>query len=313
MLMGNLQVCLFGKLNIRCGELPLTGLDQRRAQELFCYLLLYRNHPLLRETLIEALWGGNPTVQSRKYLRQALWQLNSALESRLGAISKKVLEIEPDWVYLNTSSLVWLDVAEFEQAFVSVKGASGQELGPDKAQVLKDAVRLYDGELLEGYYQDWCLFERERLRNMLLAMLDKLMNYCEAHELYDDGLLYGANILRFDGARERTHRRMMRLHYLAGDRTAALRQYSTCVAALKDELQVAPSERTTDLYQQICAGHLAKSPPISVGAESPQEKMPSAPLWPLVHLKQLQATLASLQQQMGYDIQAIERLLEKYG
>ena len=37
---------------------------------------------------------------------------------------------------------------------------------------------VYRGDLLEGCYQDWCLFERERLQNAYLAMLDKLMVRC---------------------------------------------------------------------------------------------------------------------------------------
>ena len=42
---------------------------------------------------------------------------------------------------------------------------------------------------------------------------------------FAEPLAYGARILHCDRARERTHRRLMRLHFLAGDRTAALRQY----------------------------------------------------------------------------------------
>jgi two-component SAPR family response regulator len=93
-------------------------------------------------------------------------------------------------------------------------------------------VALYHGDLLEDWFQDWCLYERERLQNIYLAALDKLMDYCEASRDYDAGLAYGTRILRHDLARERTHRRLMRLYYLAGDRTSALRQYDRCVQIL---------------------------------------------------------------------------------
>ncbi|NIN69138.1 MAG: hypothetical protein GTO63_31510, partial [Anaerolineae bacterium] len=81
-----------------------------------------------------------------------------------------------------------------------------------------------------------CLYERERLQNMYLAILDKLVSYSEVQGAYEAGLGYGSRILSYDGARERTHRRLMRLYYLAGDRTAALRQYDSCVEALRREL-----------------------------------------------------------------------------
>ena len=259
--------------------------------------------------LAGVLWGDNPTPQSKKYLRQALWQLNSGLESQLGAISRRILEVEPEWINLNSNAHVWLDVAEFERAYAGVQGATGQDLDSQTAHTLQAAVRLYAGELLEGYYQDWCVYERERLQNMHLAILDKLMSYCEAHRLYEDGLSYGASVLRCDRARERTHRRIMRLHYLAGDRTAALRQYATCVAALQDELHIAPSETTLALYEQIRGDRVAPAPPMATQAEP----VPSPSSLPavLAHLKQLQAALTSFQNQMQHDIQNIEHLLDE--
>src|SRR5207245_6082482 len=121
-------------------------------------------------------------------------------------------------------------------------GKKGQELDSPKAQLLHKTVQLYQGPLLEGWYQDWCLLERERLQSMYLAMLDKLMSYYEAHSDYETGLLYGMRIMCYDRARERTHRRIMRRYYLIGDRAEALRQYERCAVALEEELGVSPSK-----------------------------------------------------------------------
>lgn len=74
------------------------------------------------------------------------------------------------------------------------------------------------------------------------------MAHCQAHGEYEMGLFHGAQILAYDRARERTHRRLMYLHYLAGDRAAALRQYERCVAALEEELCVSPDQGTCNLY-----------------------------------------------------------------
>src|SRR5438128_1039451 len=57
---------------------------------------------------------------------------------------------------------------------------------------------LYRGDLLEGWYSDWCLYERERLQHMYLAMLDKLMEYSESHQEYETGQTYGMRALRYD-------------------------------------------------------------------------------------------------------------------
>ena len=53
----------------------------------------------------------------------------------------------------------------------------------------------------------------------------------------------------------------MRLLALAGQRTAALKQYDKCTAALLNELGVPPSAETNALYDQIMAGEVG--PPSS--------------------------------------------------
>jgi DNA-binding SARP family transcriptional activator len=132
----------------------------------------------------------------------------------------------------------------------------GQDLSSDQVQLLHEAVELYSGELLTGWYQDWCLLERERLQAMYLAMLDKLMIYCMVHHQYESGVEYGIRILRIDYAREKTHQRLMRLFYLSGDRTSALRQFERCAEILMRELKVKPTKSTILLYEQIVADQL---------------------------------------------------------
>jgi hypothetical protein len=44
--------------------------------------------------------------------------------------------------------------------------------------------------------------------------------------------------------------RLMRLIYLAGDRTAARRRYEQCIAALSEELHVRPTKATTALFER---------------------------------------------------------------
>ena len=93
---------------------------------------------------------------------------------------------------LNLQSELWLDVAVFEHAFNATQGVPGNQLTKNSAALLTEAVDLYSGDLLNGWYQDWCLFERERLQNMYLCMLNKLMYYCEANANYEAGQEYGS-------------------------------------------------------------------------------------------------------------------------
>src|SRR6266702_4977737 len=313
-LMVKICIQLFGKFCVRRDEQILDGFDARKVQELFCYLLLHRDHSLPRVTLAGLLWLDTTTIQSKKNLRQAIWQLQSALGSQTEPMNDRVLQVEPEWVQLNSQANFWLDVVVFEKAFDLVQKVPGQELDFQRVQALQEAVQLYQGPLLEGWYQDWCLLERERLQSMYLAMLDKLMSYCEAHNDYETSLLYGMRIMCYDRARERTHRRLMRLYYLLGDRAEALRQYERCAAALEEELGVKPSKSTLALYRQIQADQLNElelmPAPNKTNTSLAVSTMPSIDV--LGHLRCLEESLADLQNQVQQSIQKVELVLSNY-
>ncbi len=143
------------------------------------------------------------------------------------------------------------DATRFEYIYNSIKSGGDQDCTPADFKLIQKAVHLYKGNLLEGWYQDWCMLERERFEIMYLMLLDQLIQSYEIRREYAAGLKYAEEILRHDHAYERAHRQMMRLYFLAGDRTQALRQFERCVIALKNELDVGPSEETRQLYEKI--------------------------------------------------------------
>lgn len=305
--MATLDVSLLGKFCVEHQGKIVTGLDAAKVQEVFSYLLLHRGRSHSREAIASTLWGNNSIGQARKYLRQALWQLHAALNAT-ASNSARVLLVEQDDVKLDTSADVWLDVAVFEQAFTLVQGVRGQHFDAHQARAVQDAVQLYRGDLLQEWYEDWCLYERERLQNMYLTMLDKLMDYFEARHDYERSIVYGMATLRYERARESTHRRLMRLHYLSGDRTTALRQYRRCVAVLDEELDVSPAKQTQALYEAIRADqtdqvHGEPHPPLL--AENAPERLPEV----LHRLEHFRSLLDDMHHHVQQDIQAIERAM----
>lgn len=291
-----LHVHLFGRFRANVESGNSVTFEGRKAQELFCYLLLFHRRPHARESLAAVLWDENSTAQSKQYLRKALWQLQTALDTHL-ALDERIIRVDADWIQLDISNALWLDVAVFERVFAAVQGVLGHTLDRETCAVLQDTVDLYAGDLLEGWYPDWSLFERVRFEQMYLAMLDKIIDYCETHAEYEQGMAYGSRVLCIEPAHERTHRRLMRLYYMAGDRTSALRQYHRCLIALDEELHVDPSARTVALYNQIRYDTLAAT---AADAAAPNEA--------LGRLKYLQRTLTELQSTIAQTIDALDHL-----
>ncbi len=304
--MSGLTFRLFGKLRILDDDGQTVVIEARRAQELLCYLLLYRNNLYEREKLATLLWGDKCTAQAKRYLRQTLWQVQSPLHHQR-ASGAPLLRTDYERIGINQQATYWLDIAIFEQTFAEVESKPSKELTAHQVEMLRNTVQLYQGDLLEGWYADWCIYERERYQNMYLAMLDKLLGYSEAQHLFAEGLAYGTQILRYDRAREQTHRQLMRLHYQAGDRTAAIYQYKACIKALEEELGVGPARSTLALYQQICNEQVRVSTSGTIIDQTNVTVTDRVEVDPLQQLEQIQTVLTQLQTQVADLMQNINQ------
>lgn len=303
--MSQLEISLLGKFAIRCEGREVACFQAQKVQELFSYLVLHHDKAHHRDQLADLLWGELDVDDSKKYLRKALWKLNSELKE-LSCSLQENLQVEPQWIYLSMGEGCWADVLEFEKTYTSLRDISSANLSRQQFQDLKKAKDLYRGDLLSGWYWDWCILDRERFREMLLIMIHKLMGFSEVNGDFEAGLEYGNEILRYDRAHERTHRRMMRLYDLSGNRSAALRQYERCREALREELDVEPSARTRALYQRIARGEYGGIPntPITSGNGDSLEET-------LDQIKQMLDRHIQQQEQLSQQIQVLEEAIRR--
>lgn len=301
-----LSIRLFGRLSVADNNRVLPRVPSGKPSELLCYLLLHRKRSHSREVLASLLWSDCTTSQSKKYLRQTLWQIQEMIAAKSQPVP--VILVDRESVCFNPEAEMWVDVASFEDACLDLQNVTPLELSPIQAEALRGAVDLYRGELLEGWYQDWCLFERERLQNLYLLVLDKLMIYSEARQEYNSGLELGERILRIDRAHERTYQAMMRLHYHAGDRGGALRLFQRCATALWEELGVRPSRNTIQILDQIRDDGLAEQAERR-DQPNPTDLADQASLSAVLgHLKQVLSFLTETQAQLEERLRAVDRI-----
>jgi DNA-binding SARP family transcriptional activator len=303
--MSQLQISLFGKLCCAVDSIPLSGLESRRAQELLGYLALQRR-PQHREAVATALWGDRSDRQARKGLRQALWLLQTALEISSTGNSPPFLLVEGDLLGFHPGADLWIDADVLATAYERLQATKDHVLHEELVAEVRSAIQLYHGDLLDGWYEDWCVAERERHQHMYLTMLEKLMEYYEASGDYQTGLECGMQVLHHDRSREHTHRRQMRLYYLNGERTQALQQYAACVNALNDELGVVPARSTRLLYEQIRTDSLENPLGSNVYPSQAEQAQLDPPLVsPIEDLLQIEHELERLQKAVVLVIDAL--------
>lgn len=241
-LLGTGQVSYDGKL--------IPGFPSQQHCLLFYYLILNRQVSHTREQVATIFWGDYSSTTARKNLRNTLWRLSQSFRS-VGASLDDLLIIQDDVIAFTKSDQYRLDIDQFEVAACFSLEHTSREMSEEQVSILEIAVDLYKGDLLESVYEDWCIYERERLRLALLNILTKLMNHHSRTGNYERSLEYGKRILLLDSTRESVHRQMMVIHCLAGDREAAIVQYRSCCQILEAELGIKPTHETQLLYENI--------------------------------------------------------------
>jgi tetratricopeptide (TPR) repeat protein len=140
---------------------------------------------------------------------------------------------------------------------------------------LARAAALYRGDFLEGLafrgtlFEEWLMAERERLRELALEALARLLAQQRGAGAAEDALQTALRLIALDPLQEPVHRTLMRLYTELGRRGSALQQYQLCVGILQRELGVEPEEETRQLYQEI----LSRQP----AAHSPETSESAAP------------------------------------
>jgi DNA-binding SARP family transcriptional activator len=78
-----------------------------------------------------------------------------------------------------------------------------------------------------------------------------LSEYYVQQAEYTAAIALCRKVLAQDNCYEEAHRRLMQCYLAQGQRHLAVRQYQTCMQALREELDLTPSEETVALYRCI--------------------------------------------------------------
>jgi DNA-binding SARP family transcriptional activator/predicted ATPase len=229
-----LQFYFLGPLDIRSGDRQLPRPPTLKSQSLLAYLVLHRNQPQPRERLTGLFWGERPDDKARRSLSTALWHIRRCLGGRPALLG------DSHTVQFDPQSPYWLDVAEFETK-VAAAGITS----------LQEAVALYRGAFLDGFYDEWIVDERYRLEAIFLEALTRLMHGHEETGAHQEALATALRLLGHDSLREDAHRLAMRAYCALGQRNTALAQYKRYVELVLAELGTEPMREATQLYRAI--------------------------------------------------------------
>lgn len=241
-----LRIRLLGDFMLSVNDTPISNLDMPRLQSLLAYLALHRGKPQARSRIAYLLWPDSTDAQAHTNLRNLLFKLRLALPEidTLLVVERQTLCWQPD--------MLWsLDVQDFERAVVQAEQARGMQDQATERQALEAVMQCYQGDLLPSCYDEWIQGERDRLQQMYLGALERLIELLELDGDYVGAIRIAQRLLRLDPLQEATYRHLMRLHAARGDRGAVSRTYQACASVLKRELGIEPGLTTRKIYQQL--------------------------------------------------------------
>lgn len=191
------------------------------------------------------LWPDSPDSQARANLRQRLFRLRKLAGTDIVITDSGILRLAPCLV---------IDMLQFAQALAEDPAAAGA------------------GDLLSGHdYSDsdalalWVSAARQRWRYERAERLAAGASELEAAQHVAAALVLAQRIVADEPLAEHAHRRVMRLHYLRGDRAAALAAYQQCRDVLRGELGTRPNHETDRL-----AALIESSAPLPQAAPAPR-------------------------------------------
>lgn len=161
---------LFGTLRVSRGEGDIFRFSTRKTGGLLAYLAFYRERRHSREALCEILWPEEDPQKSRARLRVALTSLRHQLEPP-GIPPGSVIRTDGHDQVQFSAETVSTDVGEVEAALKTLDSTAGRA---ERLVAARHIITLFQQPLLDGFYDDWVIAERERLSRIAVEKLIRL-------------------------------------------------------------------------------------------------------------------------------------------
>ncbi len=199
-------------------------------QRLVAYLATLRQ-PCGRQQLAELLFGGRRVDRAANSLRSAVHRIRRCAPDLIEASSDR----------LGLSAGATTDVRRADLAIDRILHPSGGLCADDVD------LAILTTEFLPGWYDDWALVERERLRQRSLHALDAIAAEELRQRRYARSIEVALSAVALEPLRESPRRIIIGCHLAEGNLSEAIRHHDSYAALLYEELGLTPTQQLTTL------------------------------------------------------------------
>jgi DNA-binding SARP family transcriptional activator len=178
------------------------------------------------------LWPYGDDERAAGNLRSALWRLRGA--------GIDVLHANRSMLYLDPEASV--DITQLSRWATRIIDGSADAADLLTLEMNPDAL-----DLLPGWYDDWVIFERERLKQRLLHAMESLARRLISHGLFADAIEVAMTAVGAEPLRESAQRVLIEAYLAEGNLVEAHRAYVAYDAMLAAEIGVPPSVELAEM------------------------------------------------------------------
>ena len=202
-----------------------------------------------RQYVAGTLWPCGDDERAAGNLRSTLWRMRAA--------GIDLLHADRHLLYLDSE--VTVDLTQLSRWATEVidGSADGFDLGEIEFNPQKS-------DLLPGWYDDWVIFERERLRQLLLHAMETLVPRLITQHRFADAVQVAITAVGVEPLRESAQRVLIETHLAEGNFDEARRAYVAYREMLTAELGVEPSIELADIVNRGLTSASPRQRPVTL-------------------------------------------------
>jgi len=243
--MSRLYVELLGSPRFRVDSQEVS-FARKRSKALVSYVICTERR-VTREELATLFWPDCHSSRAMGSLRTVISEVKSLFHGEF-------LHSEGDALYFEAAQ-VSCDLLNFRNILKSNPTISD----------MREAAGLWRGGFLKGFsidssagFYDWQLQEEQNYFYKYKQLLKSLYEYEIEKEDLANALEHARACLNLDSFDEESHRAVIYIHALRGERRLALEQYEICRKIMMEEFQTQVEDETQVLVQRIKSGDIRK-------------------------------------------------------
>jgi DNA-binding SARP family transcriptional activator len=269
---------MLGALEVRVGDQRVV-VGSPRQRTVLAMFLLSADRVVSIDSMVEAVWNGNPPATGRTQIAICVAALRKAFKAA-GCTDDVIVTMPPG--YLLRSAGHRIDAVDFAAHVSAAHVAARQGRGAEAADLLGAALDLWHGPALAGVTGYLVEAEATRLEEQRLTAYE--MRTALRLELDQHGSLISelAAMVREYPLREQVRAQLMLAQYRAGRRAEALETFRAGRQHFIEEIGIEPGPALRELHDAILRDDpsLTLSPTLGVqfgGALVPAQLPPDLP------------------------------------